>query len=230
VVAGLVGCGASSSAATVDPHPAASPAARVAHLASERRIAHDALLRRSDFPAGWAQTGQPHPTARSACTAGADARALASARMLSPEFTLSRTSIETADNAVFLDPTTTDAQRSFAELTTRRTLACLGRLVRRSVIASTRGQGAKVNVGRAEIGSLTIAPIGDQSSASRLIIKVSTLGISLTADADVIFVRVGRGVEIFTFARIGSPFDRALEPQLMTPVVGRLSTDLGHTS
>lgn len=225
-LAALVGWAASSRAAGSARGQADTRGAHAADAAGDQRIAHDALLRLGDFPRGWTQTGTPAPIGTSHCKTVDGAKAAATARVISPVFMrTSSASAQTADDALYIDSDTATAQRSFAALTSHGTIACLARRVRRAVIDSTRGTG--VTVGTVKTRSLGSPPVGNDSLAIRLTVSVSALGAKLTADADVVFVRVARGIEIFSLARIGGPFDPGLEPQLVRTGVGRLAADLG---
>jgi hypothetical protein len=222
----------SSSAATVAFHHAGALGTRGAHAAdagTDQRIARDALWRRSDFPAGWAQTGPPATIGTSHCRTVDGAKAVATARVISPDFThTAGASVETADDGLYLDPDAATAQRSFAALTSHGTLACLAHLVRRALVDSTRGQGVKVD--RVETRSLTNPPVGDQSAASRILVRV--FGTRNEADSGGgCGLRPSRPrIEIFSLARVGGPFDPTLELQLVRTGVGRLSDDLGAGS
>lgn len=116
------------------------------------------------------------------------------------------------------------AKHWFAEFTSRGTRACLARLLHKALTATARAQG--FTLGPVTTRSLAVAPVGDQDSAFRVSVPVSTSGLTLKVDADAVFVRAGRGIEIFALAGVGSPFDPALEARVVNTVTGRLASDL----
>lgn len=77
---------------------------------------------------------------------------------------------------------------------------------------------------------LEIAPVGDQTTAIRLSVRISSGGIGLDVVEDLIFVRAGRGIIVFSFSAAGAPFHRAFEAKLTRSVAGRLADDLGRSS
>jgi hypothetical protein len=233
-VAALVGCGARTSAATVAASPAAATSSHAitatrsgtsrsaAGVAIDRRIARDAELRRSDFPVGWVSTPRPAPTSRT-CPTVRQARAAVSARGASREFAQGSASspAATADSVAYIyaDPAT--AAHWFARLTGRGNFACLVRVLRESVLAQTRGQGARLDSITAR--PLTVAPAGDERAAERVVVRLSAGTFSGKAEADVIFLRTGRGVEVLVVNRVGAPFDPALETKLVRALSDRLA-------
>ena len=54
-------------------------------------------------------------------------------------------------------------------------------------------------------------------------VRLSAGTFSGKAVVDVIFVRVGRGFEVFLMNHVGGPFDHALESKLVGAVVNRLA-------
>jgi hypothetical protein len=235
----LVACGARSSAATVAAAPAASTTAATTTsdavtatrsgtsrsatgVAIDRRIARDAQLLQSDFPAGWTSSPAPGPTMGAGCPGLTGAKAAVSARATSREFVFD--SVVTADGGAYVYADTATAVHWFARLTSPHTTACLVRALRHSLGLQAAAQGATINSITAR--RLIIEPVGDEHSAHLVTVRLSDRAVKATAYADVIFVRVDRAVAGFSLGRVGRIFDPALETKLATAVAGRLASGL----
>jgi hypothetical protein len=193
---------------------------------SDSRIARDAELRPSDFPRGWVSTPGPTTLGHSPCPSVNGAQAAVSAAAISPEF-FARDA-RTAESTTYLYGDTKEATRWFGQLTSRRTRNCVVRTISQSATATARSEGATAGPVRAR--RLATPPIGDETAGTRLSIRISSGGIGLDADADLIFVRVGRSIVVFDFGGVGSPFGRGLESKLMGTVALRLARDLAGGS
>lgn len=229
----LVGCGAGNSAATV----AASPAAATPHAitstrsgtsrsaageAIDRRIARDAQLRLTDFPARWTSTPRPAASAGARCPSIRGAKAAASARQASPQFMLGSATTVASSADVFADVAT--ATHWFVQLASPDSRNCLLRALRESVGFQAAAQGASLDSVTAR--RLTIAPAGDQHAADRFVVRLSDWRFHGKAEADVIYVRVGRGIVALAVNQVGGPFDRSLETRLVRTVSDRLAAGL----
>ncbi len=230
----LVGCGARSGAATVAASPAAATTPHAitstrsgtsrsaAGVAIDRRIGRDAQLRPTDFPARWTSSPRPAASAGARCPAIRGAKAAVSAREASPEF--KQGSAATADSVVYMYADTATATHWFVQLSSPGTRTCLLRALRESVGFQAAAQGASLDSITAR--RLTIAPAGDQHAAHRFVVRLSDRRFRGKAEADVIFVRVGRGVAGFAVNQVGGPFDRNLETKLVRSVTDRLTAGL----
>jgi hypothetical protein len=237
-VAALVGWGASSSAAAgVAPAVNAASTHSVgatrsgtsrsaAGVAIDRRIARDARLRLSDLPPGWtADPTASTPITAAPCPGLSAARAAVSARTASPAFSLSAGDTRNAQSVADLYADTGTAKHWFAEITGRGTRACLVRMLRKALPTALP---SSITVGPITDPSLPVAPIGDNDAAFRLTVPLFSAdsGMTTNIDVDLVFVRVGRGIAIFSLGGVGSPFDPALETTLVTSVADRFATDL----
>jgi hypothetical protein len=223
VVAVLAGYGAACASATGRP----PGTIRSGTSLSDSRIARDAELRASDFPgSGWFSTPGPSSLGHSPCAGVNGAQAALSAGAISPQFTSKIAN--TAESTTYVYADSQAATHWFGQLTSRSTRACVVRTISQSVVASTRGEG--VTVGPVRAHRLATPPIGDQRAGIRLSVRVSSGGIGLDADADLIFVQVGRGIVVFDFGGVGSPFGRGLESKLMGTAARRLARDLARGS
>jgi hypothetical protein len=224
LVAGLAAFGAAPGAAATSARSGTSRSA--AGVAIDRRIAREAGLQRSDFPAGWTSSPAPAQTMRSACPGVNAAEAAVSARERSREFMLDDSA--TAQSAVYVYPDTATSGRSFAHLTSHATTACLVRVLRDSLGFQLAAQGASLDSLSSRV--LTIAPVGDQYSAHLVIVHISAGAAKATAYADVIFIRVGRSVAGFSLGGVGQMFDPGLEAKLTKAVADRLASAPGRVS
>jgi hypothetical protein len=98
------------------------------------------------------------------------------------------------------------------------------RVLGKSVEAEIRSQRATLDSITAR--RVSMPPLGDQRAAERLVVRLTAGGFRGNADADVIFVRVGRAVAAFSLGTVGGPFDRTLEAELVGAVTDRLATGL----
>jgi hypothetical protein len=228
VLVSLVACTAALGA---DPVAAATStrsgtSRSTAGEAIDRRIAREAGLRRSDFPAGWTSSPAPGQTMGSACPGVNAAEAAVSARARSREFRLDGSA--TADSAVYVYPDIATSVHSFAQLTSRATTACLVRVLRQSLGFELAAQGATLDSLSSRV--LIIAPIGDQHVAHLVTVRISAGATKATAYADVIFIRVGRAVAGFSLGSVGQIFDPGLEARLTRAVADRLMPGQGRGS
>jgi hypothetical protein len=232
VLVALLACAAtvSAAAAATSSHAITSTRSGTSRSAAgeaiDLRTAHEASLRRSDFPAGWTSSPQPAQPMSSPCRGLDEARAAVSARAKSREFRLDDTA--TADSTVYVYPDTATAVRSFAQLTSHRTTACIVRVLRENLGFQLAAQGATLDSLSSHV--LIIAPVGDQHSAHLVTVHLSAAGVKATAYADVIFVRVGRSVAGFSLGGVGELFDTGLQAKLTQAVAGRLASGLGSGS
>jgi hypothetical protein len=242
----LVGCGASSDAATVAASPAAATTPHAAtstqtttstHAvtstrsgtsrsaageAIDRRIARDAQLRLTDFPARWTSTPRPAASIGARCPAIRGAKAAASARQASPQFMLGSATMAGSSADTFADVAT--ATHWFVQLASPETRTCLVRALRESVGFQAAAQGASLDSVTAR--RLNIAPGGDQHTANRFVVRLSDGKFRGKAEPDVIYVRVGRGIVALSVNQVGGPFDRSLETRLVRTVSDRLAAGL----
>ena len=123
---------------------------------------------------------------------------------------------------VFADAAT--ATHWFGQLSSHDTRTCLLRALRESVGFQAAAQGASLDSVTAS--RLTIAPAGDEHAAARFVVRVSDGSFHGKAEADVIYVRVGRGVAALAVNQVGGPFDRNLETRLMRTITERLAAGL----
>ena len=130
----------------------------------------------------------------------------------------------TADSAVYIYADAAGARHWFEAMSSDSTRACLARVLRTSSETQVRSQGGTLDSVTAS--RVRIAPAGDRWAADRIVIRLTAGGFHGTAEADVIFVRVGRGIAAFALGHAGSPPARGLETRLVRTVTDRLAAGL----
>jgi hypothetical protein len=229
-LAGLLVCVASSGAAVATPtstHPITATRSgtseSAAGMAADQRIASDARIRLSDLPSGWmAENTVSRPTADAPCPGLRRAGGDISGGKVSPAF--SDGEIHTAQSETYVYADTAMAEHWFAEFSSHSTRACLARLIRQQAQAAVQLEG--FTVGSITTRSVPVAPVGDERAAFHVTVPVSGSGTTFKVEADSVFVRTGRGIQIFAFASLQSPFDARLERSLIRAASARLASDL----
>lgn len=202
----LAGCGDSGSssstigrrdmATTAAPHP-------------DDAIAHTALVRLSDFPAGWAARPDTPNDFRCPATAAVEAHPYAKSDRFEPPNGQGAVQHEVS---VLASGHAADA--ALDALASQQTLDCFARQGEQSV---RRQVPAGTEVGHVTALRLTnVAPTGDRTAGARLTYPVSANGITTTVYEDFSFSRIGRGLSLFAFVTQG------------TPPSASLTTDLAH--
>ena len=108
------------------------------------------------------------------------------------------------------------AEEAFSGLSSKDTRLCFGR----SVSEGAADQGV-VEVGDTKTAELSVDPLGDERSASRI-----TLPLSADVVIDLVFVRVGRAVSLNLFVDMFTAFDEDLRGDLTASSVKRLTAEL----
>jgi hypothetical protein len=200
-----------------------------AGMAADQRIANDARLRLSDLPAGWVGgSAASRPTADAPCPSLRRAAGWISAGKISPAFSVSTGNPLTAQTETYIYADTALAKHWFGEFSSRQTRACLARILRTELATTVELPG--ITLGKIRIHGIAVAAVGDQDSAFRVTVPVFGSGVTLEVDVDVVFVRTGRGLEIFSLGALGRPFDPTLEGTVLNHVTARLATDLQRPS
>ena len=235
-VIALAGCGSSSSSSSTNTSTATSAPAAASttttatqpapNKAADQRVARLAVLRLTDFPAGWAESDKPAETGQSPCQAINSAKSATTARDSSHTFSENNDATQ-ADSTVYVYADTASASRWFGEVSSSATRSCLGDALGKGLAKNAQGQGAKL--GEITTSSLSIEPVGDDRAAGRLAIPISSGGATISVTLDLIFVRVDRGIAILTLVDTLTPFDQTLAAKLTRDVVGRLGTGLKAT-
>jgi hypothetical protein len=225
ILIALAGCGGSSSSSLTKKAAAgtATTGTAVANSAADQRVARNAELRLTDFPAGWGQSATAQATGQSPCQSVEGAKAATSVRDTSRDFSNGR-DVPAAYSAVYLYGNATNAGHWFDDLSSSATRSCLAEVLAKGL---ARGVGAKI--GAVTTGGVAIDSIGDERSEARLTIPVSADGSSSDLRADLIFVRVNRAVAILTLLDTVRPFSQPLAERLTRGVVDRLRAGLHQT-
>jgi hypothetical protein len=184
----------------------------------DKRIAEESVLTLDDFPSGWTAADDTS-SSPAQCDAVKDAKAAASARANSPEFASGETTQVT--NSVYMFADESAAEEAFSGLSSKDTRLCFGRTVSEGVA----DQG-EVEVGDAKTAELSVDPLGDERSASRITLPLSAEGVDVDLVIDLVFVRIGRAVSLNLFVDTFTAFDEDLRGDLTASSVKRLTAEL----
>lgn len=229
----VAGCGSSHKSADTATHASTPTTATTPTATAETRpetpadhtIAAGSLLTLPDFPSGWQQQDRSGGQSALTCSAIATARASLSGRATSPQF--AKGSDDYVDDVVYVYPSVSAAQTSFAELTGAATRLCMGKALGRGLATAVKSQqGGKVTFGQPSTAATSIAKIGDQAAAGRITIPYTLQGVNNEVVVDVAFVRVDRGIQIVVFLGAASAIDSAVESSLIDAATTRLANQL----
>jgi len=208
VAACLLGAAAAASGAPLSPDNQAILAA--------------GLLRRSDFPAGWA-TG-PSGGQVNFARLGPTCRPLAVAlsRRIGRQQSLGfedRATGDRADDTVVLYETPAGTTALFDTVAAPSTLACYQRSARLA-LAKQGGKGT-LRLTVESVAPASVAPAGDQSLSYEATVHATASGQTATVYEQAVFVRVGRAAVSFTFVTDQPSAAAGFTPQI-DAVVARL--------
>lgn len=229
----IAGCGGSHKSADTATHastptdatrPTATAETRP-EVPADHAIASGALLTLPDFPTGWEQQDQSAGKSSLTCQAIATARASLSGRATSPQF--AKASDDFVDDVVYVYPSASEAQTSFAGLSGATDRLCIGKALGDQLAKAAESSSAtKVTFGQPSAGALSISPVGDQSAAGRITIPYTVQGLNPDAVVDLVFVRVDRGIQILSFIGSADAFDPTVEADLTRTAANRLAAQL----
>ena len=228
----IAGCGSSHKSSDTAAHASTPTSATTPTATAETRpevpadhaIAVGALLRLPDFPTGWQQQDQSGGKSSLTCPAIATARASLSGRATSPQF--AKGSDDFVDNAVYVYPSVSAAQASFARLSGPSARLCIGKAFGTQLAKAAASTPGKVTFGQPTSGVVSIPSVGDQSAAGRITIPYTASGLNLDAVIDLEFVRVDRGIQVLLFIGSSAAPDSALESNLTRTAADRLAAQL----
>jgi len=188
---------------------------------SDAAIARGSLLRLGDLPSGWTAQKAGETTGR--CDTIEAAKRKVSARVTSPTFSRNETTV--ASGTVYLFADAAAASTAFRSLTSQQTRECIADVLR-SGLAKT----STARFGKPRTGDLAVGSVGDDRAAARLTLPATDEGVHVRLFVDVVYVRVGRGVEIELFSAAPRPFDAALRSRLAAVTARRLAANLAATA
>jgi hypothetical protein len=189
---------------------------------ADATIAARAQLRLDDLPAGWQRSGKADESTAD-CAGVRGPRAAASGRANSPTFT--EANERQADSGVYVFADAARARAAFRKLTSPATRACLGDWLAEKIRESA-GPKDELDVGEPSSARLAVEPLGDRAQAGRVTLPLSAKGADVELTADFVFVRVGRGIALFAFVDVLTPFEPGLRDELTGKVVARLAAGL----
>jgi hypothetical protein len=238
VLASLVAAcgGGTTSTSTSTSSSQATSSTSNQNVATDRAVAQQAVLRLSDFPAGWeAKAHQDSPdnpdvTKQAATCLHVSPSALSSrdnkTHVDSPDF--SSSSEQEVSNSVALDATATEAISQFAAFEQPQAPNCLTQAVsaviqsalKHPTTGSTLPQGVKI--GQASVNALSFPNFGDKTVAFRMTVPVQASGLNVSVYVDIVLLLKGRAGSTLTFEDTLSPFPTDQAEQLTQIVAGRL--------
>ena len=222
-VAGLAaaGCGGSSGSSTGGSggksDSSLSDPRTPQELAADRMLARRALLKLSDFPAGWQATphddndeGPDLEKQLADCLDVPEALIVGSGdkdSVDSPDF-------ESPDNAevmssVSLGPTAEDVQKVFEVMHNPNVPKCFGDAIDEVLsysMSHDEDAPKNITIGKVTLGELNLPGFAEDSVAFRTKVPMAANGIDTQIYLDFVFMRQDRGVTFLGFLSIFSPF------------------------
>ena len=214
----LAACGAEAEKPVGERVRSTAPAPKP----TDATIAARAQLRLGDLPAGWQRLRKADESTAD-CAGVRGPRAAASGRANSPTFT--EANERQADSGAYVFADAAKARAAFRKLTAASTRACLGDWLAEKIRESA-GPEDELEVGEPAGARLPVEPLGDRAEAGRVTLPLSAKGADVELTADFVFVRVGRGIALFAFVDLLTPFDADLRAELTRTVVARLAAGL----
>jgi hypothetical protein len=227
IVAALVGCGSGSeSHATPAPSktsPAPAPTTKSAKqsTAADRQLASGALLRLSDLPSGWTASDDSDESSDTPCEQIKTAKAQTSARSNAPDF--GKGDNTQVSHTVYVYADEGAAGRNFVALTSQALRVCVGHQLGD---AMKKGIGGEATVGKVATSQLGIDPVGEESAAAHITFPLSTQGVDVDINLDLVIVRQGRAISLLLLIDSFTEFDDDLRSQLTSTTAERLQTAL----
>jgi len=238
----VAGCGGGSSTQSTSKSTTTSSTTQTskAQTTADRAIASQALLRLSDFPAGWTQTPreggkQPQLAAEVAACLHVSASLLeetSPTEVESPKF--QEAAGNSVQNSVTVVPTNATAAKYVDVFKEAQAPSCLATAVTKLLAADEQKESGKLpagsSFGAASVETMSFPTEGDQSVAYRISLPFKTKTLMITFYLDAILVQVERAYTSLTFTGVGSPIAAATEESLVKLTVGRLSDALAAGS
>ena len=206
LVAGLViaaaafgaGCGSDSDGDTGSQAVAADPAA-------DRRIADAAVLTSADLPDGWTGGATDDSDDEQTCPAIDSAKAAASARADTPDFTKRE---QFLDETVYVMDDETAAEEAFSAILSEETRTCLGDELRKALEAQVADEDVKLG----EIVAEPLEPVdaGSDSGGIHVTVPFTVQGQDVAVTLDSTIVRVERVLAFVSAGGSGEPVDEAV--------------------
>lgn len=229
----VAGCGESSSGTSDGQAPRSSDNRTPAQLAADRGLARQALLKLSDFPDGW--TSKPSSKDNNDDRFGDElAKCLDIPNSLlgsdtndsvdSPDF--DSPDDQEVSSSVIVGPSADEAETIFAILEKPSATHCFRVALNNELEYSmTHDSDSPKNVqlGHVTFSNVNLPQFADESVAYRAEVSVSSSGLNVDVDVDLIFMRHGRAATFVSFLDIFSPFPVGLEKRYAQIAAERLS-------
>lgn len=229
-LAGAPGCGGSdsnsaSTAAATASQSRTTPSKPPVENAADQRIAEAGKLRLSDFPSGFVQSDESEDSIAGSCNGVEQAKNATNRHDDAPDF--QKGDNTQATNTVYVYADEASAHSGFLSLSSRATRECISKQLSAYLAKQAKSTGPgdteAVTIGKPTTGEVAIDAVGDEQSGGRVSVPVSSQGLDVDLEIDVVFVRVGRAVSALVFTDVPSPFDGDLRAQLTRKVARRLT-------
>jgi hypothetical protein len=209
-VAGSGGTGRKTAPTTTRPgtpqttsKPAAAAAPHSVNSAEDQAVADQVALTAADLPHGFRADSpapshaldSPFPQCKAFHTRLAGTNAVATA--MSPDFS---DAAQRVASSVHLLVTQSQAASVVDMLANRALPRCLDQVFEKEVRASiARSSAAPIDALDVRVRRLSVAPVGDQSAALRVVTTVTSRGVTTPISADLVSFRVGRAAVLSVF-------------------------------
>lgn len=170
---------------------------------SEQAAAEAAMLVLDDFVSGWQET----PADAEDEAAQAERQATMAACLGVDTADLYRPDAPQADSPTFVSqadeqvssslnvaPSVDDAAFRFATLTSDEAFACIASAIQETLATGDAFAGADVQIGEVTVNRLSVAPVGDESTAARTTMPLVIEGTALEFYFDNFLIRAGRAL------------------------------------
>ena len=223
----LGGCGSASESQSspapskTSPDPAPTTKSAKQSTVADRQLASGALLRLADLPSGWTASDDTDESSDTPCEQIKTAKAQTSARSNAPHF--NKGDDTQVSDTVYVYADEDVAKRNFVALASQALRVCVGHQLGDGMKKSV---GGKATVGKAATSQLGIDAVGEQSAGAHITFPLSTQGIDIDVNLDLVIVRQGRGISLLLLIDSFTEFDNDLRSQLTSTAAKRLQTAL----
>jgi hypothetical protein len=196
---------------------------------SDREIAKAGVFQEGDFPAGWRAT--PHKKNKTDALDCPTFKKAAAATRKSKTADADSDDFERRDDkytsSIIVFRTEDVSRRAYGAVASDSMHRCLERFVKSELKKIGESEGVDVKV---ETGTVTgTGSYGDESSDFGFTATVSQGTLSQDVFADIVFVRVGRSLGLYSRSSTSEPseFDTPTFDELLTSATGRLTAATG---
>ena len=181
--------------------------------AAASAIVHAATLQLSDFPPGW--VAEPYDNSVDIATSCVP-KLTKVADADSQNFSNSEAG---ASNSVAVFVTADEVNQQFVRLREQKFVDCLGKEIGDKIAKASSGENVKV-----DFAKVSTPTWGEETVAFQAKVTMAVGALTPSVYLDLIFVKVGRVVNSFSFVDALSPFDATLRDSLIAASARRMQT------